>query len=624
MQIGATKRLVFLFGGVSLVALLGWLLLPFFVSTDVVRNAIERSITEITGQKVSVGESAEISLFPTPTATLKNITIAARGKPSDATPIAELDEIQLDIAVSSLLTGKPRFSSVRLIRPMFNLDIDPENALSDQLPLNNVRQAVRIAGEQRDAERGQEADQATAPEGRTPIIYPDWLEKTVGIVAIEDGSLVLTNVDEGNSVSVNSIDGTLNWPRIEAPLVFEGAMIVDGQTLTVSYSSPDPIDALAGEIAQSKLDVTSSLATMNVTGEFGFASGFFAIGDITLETPSVQRLLAWRGRPRLAGRSLGALQLSAQMQARGQTLRLNDLTIDVDGNAGTGVLEIARRPESQPTLVGTLDFGSLDLRAFLSAFTNLPRTTRSIASVDTSFMDQLQTDLRISAATATFDDISLTGVAATAQTTADLALFDLGDATAFGGAFQARLRFDRNPEAPTLEMNVSGENIDMNAAIAALDLAPILPTGSNNFSWTMSAPLADWSGLLKNSRGKVMLRHVGGSIAGFGPDTLAASDGSQFTQIDVEESGATFQSFVLEAPIIDGELKVNEALVSYDDANSIVLNGVVQLSSRSLALTARTNQGSEQPDQRRYFIGGGWKAPYIFGTLNGPPLPLAE
>ncbi|MGB7432284.1 MAG: AsmA family protein, partial [Ahrensia sp.] len=422
MRILSSKRFIVLLCGIIGVVLIGWLLLPVFVSTDVVRNAIERNITEITGQQVSVGDSVDISLFPTPTATLKNITIAARGRQAQATPIAVLDEIELDLALNSLITGEPRVSSVRLIRPVFNLEIDPENALSDQLPMNNVRQAVRIAGEQRDAERAQNTDLPTGLEGRPAIVYPQWLKQNIGMVSITDGSLVLTTATQDRTITITSINGALNWPRISAPLTFSGTMVVEGEALNVAYTSTHPVDALAGEVAQSTLTITSPIANLNVSGEFGFASGFFAVGDISLETPSLRRLLAWGGRPILAGRSLGALKLSAQMRARGETIRLNTLAINVDGNAGTGVLEVARRGDGPPTLVGTLDFATLDLRAFLSAFTNLPRSVNSTSSIDTSFMEQLQTDLRISANTARFDDFELTGVAATAQTTADLAL----------------------------------------------------------------------------------------------------------------------------------------------------------------------------------------------------------
>lgn len=623
MGVFGQKRFGLVLAGIVGAALIGWLLLPFFVSTEVVRNAIERNIAEVTGQQVSVGDRVNISLFPTPTARLTNITVAARGPQAQAMPIAVLEEIELDLALNSLITGQPRVKSVRLIRPVFNLEIDPENALSDQLPLNNVRQAVRIAGEQRDAERAQNTDQPADLGTRPQIVYPAWLEQNVGTVTISEGSLVLTTTAQDRTITVSSINGVLNWPRISAPLTFTSTMIVDGQALDVAYTSTHPVDALAGEVAQSTLKVTSPIANLNVSGEFGFASGFFATGTISLETASVRKLLAWGGRPILAGRSLGDLQLSAQMRARGETVRLNDLQIDVAGNAGTGVLEIARRGDNPPTLAGTLDFATLDLRAFLSAFTNLPRSTNTTSTIDTSFMQQLQTDLRISATTARFDELELTGVAATAQTTADLALFDLGDASAFNGALQARLRFDRNPQEPTIEFNISGQDIDMAAAISTLNLPRVLPNGLNNFNWTMTAALGDWADLLENARGKVTMRQAGGAIAGFGPSTLEASNGLQFTQVDTAVSGAAFESFVLDAPIIDGELKLDEAIINYNDTTNIALNGVVQLASRSMALTARLDKTAEQQNQPRYFIGGGWDAPYIFGTLEGPPLPTA-
>lgn len=235
-------------------------------------------------------------------------------------------------------------------------------------------------------------------------------------------------------------------------------------------------------------------------------------------------------------------------------------------------------------------------------------------------MSQLQTDLRVSANSANFDDTLLTDVAATAQTTPDIALFDIGDASAFGGTLQARLRFDQNPDKPTVDLSINGQDIDMTAAKAALTLPAILPAGEANFNWKLTAPIGKWSDVFNNASGKIGIRQVQGGLSGFGPSILNTSEPSQFVPIDTESPPIDFSSFVLDAVINNGEIKVKDSIIDYDDGSSINLNGVVQLASRSLALTARavTPDTDTAIPPQRFFIGGGWNAPYVFSPLTSP------
>ena len=97
-----------------------------------------------------------------------------------------------------------------------------------------------------------------------------------------------------------------------------------------------------------------------------------------------------------------------------------------------------------PMVAGTLAFDTLDLRAFLSAFTPLePSVGSGPGIIDADFASRLNLDLRLSAAQATVGAIALADVAATARVDEGMAAFDISDAAAFGGNIQAGLRFDR-------------------------------------------------------------------------------------------------------------------------------------------------------------------------------------
>ena len=61
----------------------------------------------------------------------------------------------------------------------------------------------------------------------------------------------------------------------------------------------------------------------------------------------------------------------------------------------------------------------------------------------------------------------MTDVAATAQVKNGLAVFDVSDATAFGGTLQAGIRFDRNGDLDQVEMRMLATDVDAGAIFGA-------------------------------------------------------------------------------------------------------------------------------------------------------------
>ncbi|OWK21955.1 hypothetical protein AJ88_13350 [Mesorhizobium amorphae CCBAU 01583] len=119
----------------------------------------------------------------------------------------------------------------------------------------------------------------------------------------------------------------------------------------------------------------------------------------------------------------------------------------LDNNPGMGVLDFSFG-ESLPVISGTLAFDTLDLRSFLSAFTPLaPTGEAGPGEINTSFADKINLDLRLSAAHATAGPVQLADVAATAQVKNGLAVFDISDASAFGGNIQAACVSTASPKA---------------------------------------------------------------------------------------------------------------------------------------------------------------------------------
>lgn len=145
--------------------------------------------------------------------------------------------------------------------------------------------------------------------------------------------------------------------------------------------------------------------------------------------------------------------------------------------------------DAQPVISGTLAFDTLDLRSFLSAFTPLgPASGAGPSEVDTNFADRVNLDLRLSAAHATAGSIQLADVAATAQVKDGLSVFDISDASAFGGNIQSSLRFDRKPEGSQVEIRLLASDIDGGAFGTAAGMTRLVPVGTGTVSVILKGP----------------------------------------------------------------------------------------------------------------------------------------
>src|SRR6185436_2444916 len=144
-------------------------------------------------------------------------------------------------------------------------------------------------------------------------------------------------------------------------------------------------------------------------------------------SPSLRRMLEWSRADMPPGASSGPVALSGRISGDRKRLKLDNAEITLDGNPGTGVLELAIG-EDVPGISGTLAFDQLDLRSFLAAFTPFtPGSDSAPGAIDVAFAEKYNLDIRLSAAKATAGDFSFANVAATAQVKGDLTAFDISD-----------------------------------------------------------------------------------------------------------------------------------------------------------------------------------------------------
>lgn len=581
------------------------LALPWLVSTETVQTAIERELGSFFGTSAELGQQTELVLFPRPRARLTDVTIAA---PDGGAPLLSVESMETDIGLAGLLTGRPRFSSFRLVRPHMQLTQNENAEIDWQAASGRVGRLIAAL------------NNTTTDEARDRVMAAEG--QRLGTISSTGGRLTVLDASGAIVEDITSIDGQINWPSILSAVSLSADAIWRGTSAHVEFSTQLPVAFFGNQPAPTRLSVNSETGNLAFDGTANMGSMFFADGTMTFATPSMRALMSIAGIELAPGRALGGVEMSGPMRIAQRRIQFDGLDLAIDGNNGTGVLEIAlSRAQAEPALTGTLDFQSLDIYAFLSAFIDMSQLPMDAGTRVDDIVSRINTDLRISAADASFGQLQLTDLAATAQVSDEVAIFDVGDAAAYGGNVQARLALTGGDDGGRAEVILSGQSVDSTAIDAMFALPETLPRGRGNFAVTVSAPITDRYSAARAAKGTVSIEMNDGVMPGFGLQTLTEPrDAGRYFSLDPDTVSETFSSARIYGDIDDGLLTLRDTTVTYP-AGEMLLTGIVSLATGSLALTAHTRrQSDDQSDEpedfeARFFVGGSWNRPFATPVL---------
>lgn len=583
--------------------------LPFLVSTTVMRDRIAQEIGTWSGYRVGLGAAPEITLLPSPRAVLKNVTLSRWGS-GDAPPVIRSERVEIDLSPFAALRGRVSFSAVTLTRVQIRLERRADGSYGVPLPTGGrFMRAVTIA---RDAVAANPSDPDISQ-------FPS---ETIGNITIRDGRLI-----EGDDTELlSSFNGELSWPAVDRRAIFNGNAIWHGETVSLDATANQFLVLLAGGIAPLNLKISAAPLAVSFDGAASISDLAFIDGNVELSSPSLRRTLEWFRTEIEPGEAIGAVGLVAKASGDLHRLKLEEAEITLGGNTGIGALNYTFN-KVVPELAGTLAFDRLDLKSFVSAFTELPIGTRARQSeIDTAFIDQINLDLRLSASEATAGQISLSGVAATANIKEGLAVFDISDSTAFSGNVQAGFRIDRKDGNNHGEVRLLASDVDAAAFTMALGQPRLVPEATGTISIILKGPIEDWESIPETASGSIVAKFGAGRIVGLDFSTFldrVAKDGF-FSLGSVSEGSLTIEQAELKATISEGVAQLEKAEVTTTEG-TIALAGIVPYLGRSLALSgaisappAESGDGEDtiQQSSTIFFVGGSWDNPFISPVLS--------
>ncbi|RUU08725.1 AsmA family protein, partial [Mesorhizobium sp. M6A.T.Ca.TU.002.02.2.1] len=222
--------------------------------------------------------------------------------------------------------------------------------------------------------------------------------------------------------------------------------------------------------------------------------------------------------------------------------------------------------------------------------------------------------------------IQLADVAATAQVKDGLAVFDISDASAFGGNIQSSLRFDRKPGGTQVEIRLLASDVDGGAFGTAAGMTRLVPIGRGTVSVILKGPGRTWDSIFENADGSVSAKFGQGALSRLDlPAFLKHNEqGGFFALDDVSDGTLPIDGAELKASISNGVARIDKA-----EANSakykVWLSGIASYAGRGLALSGgiiqadqpATQTNNQGPNQSSFFVGGTWSTPFISPISRG-------
>ncbi|MER8474670.1 AsmA family protein [Mesorhizobium sp. M0976] len=606
------RRGIWAIGAAVIVIALVVAALPLIASTRIVRDRIAWEMSAWSGFRVTIDGAPRIEVWPNFRAILSDVTLS-QWTETDAPPVIEAERVEVDLSAMAALRGDVVFSTARLVRPTIRVQRTASGFFLPAIPSGGrITRSI-------DAARAVINTNPAKPDlGKLPA-------DPFGTVEFRDGRVVAAIGGKDQEI-LSSLSGQANWAAMNSNATLSATGIWRGESVSVDAASPNPLVLFGGGAAPVTLSFKAAPASFSFDGLASMSENGYFDGQAKFAAPSLRRVLEWSQAGIAPGAAIGSISVSSKITATAGRIKFENTALTLDNNPGMGALDFTYG-EALPVISGTLAFDTLDLRSFLSAFTPVPSAgAAGPGEIDTSFADRINLDLRLSAAHATAGAIQLADVAATAQVKNGLAVFDISDASAFGGNVQSSVRFDRKPAGTEVEIRLLASDIDGGAFGTAAGMTRLVPIGTGTVSVILKGPGRTWDSIFENANGSLSATFGAGALSRLNlPAFLKHTEqGGFFALDDVSDGTLPIDGAELKASVSNGVARIDKAEVN-SAQYKIWLSGIASYAGRGLALSggivqpsqAATQTNGQAPKQSSFFVGGTWSTPFISPISRG-------
>ena len=584
---------------------------PWLLSSDIVKERIAGRIEELTGLKTTLRGTPKLSVIPFLGIKLKDVVIATpSGLESEFgdDPLVSMESLKGSLKLLPAIVGEPELANFQLVRPRFNLKVSRTGKVNWYSSKGALAKLLAEAINNKSSNKLQ-----------TGSIK-------LGSFEIINGTINYQNDRLGQTTELTSVNIEMSWPGTARRASISGSMVWEGEIVKITASADKPINLLAGGASEILIDVQSNPLNARIEGlaDTNLRSQFS--GSTEISSPSVRQFLAWAGYDLAPGSTPGELELSSKLIANPNNLKFQDATISMDGNTGTGFMELTLSETKRIGLAGTLAFESLNFDPYFQALIKDNSDTGATEIAKIGLTDEFDLDLRFSANTATLGTLNLTSMAATAQIRDGGLILDVGEATLFGGMVQAQVQAAKEDGVPAGDLKLNLIDIELEQLSKFVSPENITIIGKGTASLSLKSRGNNTSELIQHLNGKATISASSGRIDGLNIAEIAI-DGKNEIILDTTKVLAKtteFSKMKIALHIANGIALLEDSQL--EGKNLLAkIGGKVDLWRGSLAMKGRvllsksgtplSQDASDISHNIPFFVGGTFTAPLIASDL---------
>lgn len=567
------------------------------------RSSIEAQLSALTGLPVLVAGPSELKLLPRTQISLVNVRVGARSSDSDA--VMEIDGVVADLDLWAALWGTAAIERLTLIRP-------------ELLSADGFLEGARQNG----------ADTAAAAmdeHGFNPLAryVSAFLSRFGSLRSVEIRDGVFRMAPGPASPGVSNANLRITWPSKTSSARMAGSYVWNGQPTEVRALIASPVDFLAGARSAVDIDLVSPPLTASFDGEATIGGiGQFS-GALSVSTPSLTHAIRWLGDARAVLPEIGPLAVEANLDGDERRLNFRDAKVEVDGFAGLGGLEMLLREGERPAIAGTLAFDSLDLNGLADALAPLPQTALDLQRrIPVDFINELNLDIRLSAADGFFGTVPISDLAATVKFTNGVATLDIGDVSLLGGQAQARFTIDSTVRPPAATGAASVSQVGIAPLLAAVGIGGMSLSGTSDVHADYTMPVTNWADLVRRLSVDLSATVRNGTLGGFDPSILTDETAKPLASA-IADNALAFQTLRTKLHS-DGALVNIESVDAEGAFGLLSAAGSLSVNSKRLDLSGSiaAPAGASTTDRTpsRFRMQGLWPKPELIGGLPTRPM----
>ena len=582
------KRLGFVVVALAAVGIGALVILPFLMSADVVREAVKAEIRAVTGLDPVLRGGTSVSLFPTGAVSFDDVML---GDNRTGAPALTAEHVVARLRFFPFLAGRIEIADVSLVRPTIAIIFNADHSSNWSGHIETLARNLK-------------------PGPDRPTSFSE--------IRITDGTIILR--DEAYEIveTLANVEMALAWPSISRSFAATGRFAWHDEPIDATIGLTDFVAALQGDRSGVKIRLASTPFKFAFDGYISHRPTLKMEGTLAADTASLRDALRWAGQQAPPGGGFGRFALKAQTNVVGGTIGLSGVNVELDGNAGEGVLTF----DGRQTLQGTLAAEGLDLTPYISAVRLLTGGERGWDSKPIALdgLDGVHLDLRLSAARVNIANAKLGRTAVAANLRGGNLTVAVGESQAFGGVVRGTFGLAKSPAGADFRAQLQFSNVDLEQCLG--DMFGIRKLeGKGNLSFAVDSSGRSVYGLTKGLNGTAGLTSRKGAIAGFNVEQLLKrierrplSGGGEF------RTGKTpYEMLTVNLKIVQGVANVEDVRMEGPSVG-LALAGSASIPERELDLRGTASllsvsaSGSNAPApafELPFMVQGPWDDPII-------------